>query len=217
MVAAARSNFRSRILPSAGKSPAFFRKTDPPLLRFGASVVSSGAMSDDPLQEVLQRFVHHQPRIKGFILALLPDFPAAEDVLQETFLVVQRKAAEFEPGTNFLAWVFQIARFQVMKAQQTYHRHADRFSDAVLESLAASAPVEPWDDRRLSLLPGCIEKLGPQARRILELFYQQEHKPQEIAQRLGWAAAAVSVTLSRSRRALRECIENRLSQSPLCP
>lgn len=180
-------------------------------------MVSSRTMSDDPLQEVLQRFVHHQPRIKGFILALLPDFPAAEDVLQETFLVVQRKAAEFEPGSNFLAWVFQIARFQVMKAQQTHHRHAERFSEAVLDSLAASAPTEPWDDRRLALLPGCIEKLGPQARRILDLFYQQEHKPQEIARHIGWASAAVSVALSRSRRALRECIEHRLSQNPHCP
>jgi RNA polymerase sigma-70 factor (ECF subfamily) len=172
-------------------------------------------MNDGPHQEVLQLFVHHQPRIKGFILALLPDFAAAEDVLQETFLVVQRKASEFQPGTHFLAWVFRIARFQVMKAQQTHHRQVERFSDAVLESLAECAPLEPWEDDRLPLLNGCIEKLAPQARRILEMFYQDEHRPQEIARRIGWAAAAVSVALSRSRRTLRECINQKLSQPPL--
>lgn len=172
-------------------------------------------MTDSHTQQVLQLFVRHQPRIKGFILALLPDFAAAEDVLQETFLVVQRKAAEFDPGTNFLAWSFRIARFQVMKAQTAHQRQAERLSDAVLESLADSAPVEPWDDRRLSLLPHCLDKLAPQARRIVDLFYRDEHRPQEIAQRLSWTPAAVSVALSRARKALRECIERQLgSQTP---
>lgn len=171
-------------------------------------------MTDSHTQEVLQLFVRHQPRIKGFILALLPDFAAADDVLQETFLVVQQKAEEFQAGTNFLAWAFRIARFQVMKAQTARGRQAQRLSDAALESLAECAPVEPWDDRRIALLPGCLEKLAPQARRIVDLFYRDEHKPQEIAQRLAWTPAAVSVALSRARKAVRECIERQLIQQP---
>lgn len=172
-------------------------------------------MENPHIQHVLQLFVRHQPRIKGFILALLPDFAAAEDVLQETFLVVQRKAEEFAPESNFLAWAFRIARFQVMKAQTAHRRDALRLSDAVLESLADSAPVEPWDDQRLALLPICLEKLAPQARRIVDLFYRDEHKPQEIARRLSWTPAAVSVALSRARKTLRECIERQIpSQTP---
>jgi RNA polymerase sigma-70 factor (ECF subfamily) len=126
---------------------------------------------------------------------------------------VQRKSADFDPGTNFLAWAFRIARFQVMKAQTAHQRHAERLSDAVLESLADCVPVEPWDDRRLAHLPYCLEKLAPQARRIVELFYRDEHKPQEIAARLSWTPAAVSVALSRARKALRECIEHQMTLS----
>ena len=76
--------------------------------------------------------------------------------------------------------------------------------------------MEPWDDRRLSLAGRlCLDKLAPQARRIVDLFYRDEHKPQEIAQRLSWTPAAVSVALSRARKALRECIERQLeSQTP---
>lgn len=169
-------------------------------------------MSDFCEPDVLQLFVRHQPRIKGFILALLPDFAAAEDVLQETFLVVRQKAGEFEPGTNFLAWALRIARFQVMKAQAARRRQEERFSDEVLEALADSAPLEPavWDERRLALLPGCLERLAPQARRMVELCYRDEHGPREIARRLDWTPAAVSVALSRARKALRECIERQL-------
>ncbi len=170
-------------------------------------------MSADQTQQVLQLFVRHQTRIRGFIVSLLGDFSTAEDVLQETFLVVQAKAAEFSPGTNFIAWAFQIARFQVMKAQGRHQRTLGRFSDEALEALAASAPEEPFDESKLGALPGCVAKLAPQARRIVDLFYQHEHPPREIARLLGWTPAAVSVALSRSRRFLRACIEQQLRSS----
>lgn len=57
-------------------------------------------MITDREQLVLALFVRHQTRIKGFISSLMGDFAAVPDVLQETFLVVQRKAGEFEPGSN---------------------------------------------------------------------------------------------------------------------
>ena len=171
-------------------------------------------MPDDH-QQVLQLFVRHQTRIKGFIVSLMGDFAATEDVLQETFLVVQQKAAEFEPRTNFIAWAFQIARFQVMKAQSQHKRAEDRFSDAVLEALAASAQEESFDESKLAALPACLQRLAPQARRIVDLFYEHEHKPQEIARLVNWTPSAVSVALSRARRFLRECIEQQLrSETP---
>ncbi|MEI6714406.1 MAG: sigma-70 family RNA polymerase sigma factor [Verrucomicrobiota bacterium] len=172
-------------------------------------------MDSPHTQQVLQLFVRHQPRLRGFIFALLPDFVAAEDVLQETFLVTQRKAEEFDLASNFLAWVFRIARFQVMKAQTAHQRNALRMSEEVLDTLAASAPDEPWDDRRLALLPLCLAKLAPQARRTVDLFYRDELKPNEIARLLSWTPAAVSVALSRARKTLRECIDRRIeSQTP---
>ena len=126
-------------------------------------------MTDNHCQQVLQLFVRHQTRIKGFIVSLMGDFAAAEDVVQETFLVVQQKAAEFELRSNFIAWAFQIARFQVMKAQSNHRRAADRFSDEVIEALAASAPEQSFDESKLAALPMCLHKLAPQARRIVDL------------------------------------------------
>jgi RNA polymerase sigma-70 factor, ECF subfamily len=170
-------------------------------------------VTDDRPQQVIQLFVRHQPRIKGFIVSLMPSFAETEDVLQETFLVVQRKATEFEPGSNFIAWVFQIARFQVMKAQTQYRQASDRFSEETLEALEASAPAEPFDESKLALLPACLEKLAPQARRIVDLFYENEHKPHEIARIMSWTPAAVSVALSRARGFLRRCIEEQLPEA----
>ncbi|MEO7597838.1 MAG: sigma-70 family RNA polymerase sigma factor [Opitutus sp.] len=170
-------------------------------------------MVDPSEQQVLLLFVRNQARIRGFVLSLLGDVSVAEDVIQETFLVVQRKAAEFRPDSNFVAWVFQIARFQVMKAQEQHQREMSRFSDETLESLAASVPERPFDESKLSALPGCMAKLAPQARRIVDLFYEAEHRPSQIAQILNWNPTAVSVALCRARRFLRQCIEHQVRTS----
>ena len=66
----------------------------------------------------------------------------------------------------------------------------------MLEALTASAPEEPFN-AKLAVLPACLQKLAPQARRILGLFYEQEYKPQQIARLVDWSPAAVSVARIR--------------------
>ncbi|MEJ7591926.1 MAG: sigma factor [Planctomycetaceae bacterium] len=58
---------------------------------------------DTHLREVQKLFLLHCNRLRGFILGLLPDRAAAEDVLQEVFLIVTAKAAKFQAGADFLA------------------------------------------------------------------------------------------------------------------
>ena len=64
---------------------------------------------------VQQLFVTGQGNLLAFILSLHPGMAEAEDILQETFLVVSRKADTFAEGTNFLAWACTIARFKVLE------------------------------------------------------------------------------------------------------
>src|SRR5215469_17156992 len=73
-------------------------QSDPPL-----NGGDAGASSDKTMR-IQQLFVKHQLGLRAFILSLEPNFTDAEDLLQEVFLVVTRKAAEFEEGTNFFAW-----------------------------------------------------------------------------------------------------------------
>ncbi|MCX6878999.1 MAG: hypothetical protein NTW21_35100 [Verrucomicrobia bacterium] len=58
-----------------------------------------------------------------------------------------------------------------MKAQTERKRAAERFSDTVIEVLAASAPEQFVDESKISALENCLEKLAPQARRTVDLFY----------------------------------------------
>lgn len=154
-----------------------------------------------------QLFVRHQPAVRAFALALTGDFAAAEDVVQETFLTVTAKAAEFRPDTNFVAWACAIARLKVLENR----RAARRFSPAVVESLAAAAPFEEFQEDRLPVLLACLEQLPEKARDVVRLRYFSEHGPSEIAALLGRTVAGVNAALVKARDLLRRCVAAKLA------
>jgi RNA polymerase sigma-70 factor (ECF subfamily) len=169
---------------------------------------------------VQQLFVQHQARLRSFVLSLTPDFATADDVIQETFLVVTKKAAIFEPGSNFVAWARRIAVFTLLAQFRDRQRGPLPLADDVLEALAAAAPPEDEDAKHLqevSLLRACLEQLAPAARELVRLRYFGEHLPEEIAQMRAQSVNAINVTLSRARAALRECMERKLEIAQLKP
>jgi RNA polymerase sigma-70 factor (ECF subfamily) len=159
-------------------------------------------------------FVRFQPAIRGYILAMIPDFATADDVMQETFLVVTRKAASFELGTSFPAWVKTIARFKCLEMIRARQGRFECLSDEVLEALGAEeSDFSVNTDERLIHLAECIDRLAPQARRSIDFRYRQDHSPQEIAGIIGCATQSVNVTLSRARSFLRDCVERRMAST----
>lgn len=170
--------------------------------------------SVDPVTAVQQQFVRHAGVVRGFILALLPDVAAAEDVLQEVFLAVTEKARTFEPGTNFVAWACTIARYKVLEASRQGRRTVRMLSPAVIESLAAAAPTDDESHREsVAALVTCLGELAPRARQVIELRYREAIGPNDIAERIGWTPNAVAVALSRARLSLRQCVERRIGET----
>jgi RNA polymerase sigma-70 factor (ECF subfamily) len=168
--------------------------------------MSSVAPDPEQLALVQELFLQHLPALRGFVLSLVSDFSLVDDVVQETFLTVNAKAASFKPGTNFRAWVLTIARYKVLQALART-RLEQHLSPDVVEALAADESAVTWhSEEQLRLLAACLEKLAPQARRTIELRYQQAHRPPEIAQLMNWTVESVGVTLSRARQFLRECV-----------
>src|SRR5262249_27475702 len=122
-------------------------------------------------------------------LGLLPDHNRAEDVFQEVFLTVTRKAAEFQPGTNFPAWARSIARLKVLEQLRAIRAAPHLLGPEALEAVLQAAEVQEddWAQRR-EALKRCVEQLAPRARQILELRYCDDFLPPPvIAQRISLA------------------------------
>jgi RNA polymerase sigma-70 factor (ECF subfamily) len=165
------------------------------------------------IEEVQRLFLRHAGLLRGFILGLLPDPDRAEDVFQEVFLTVTRKAGEFTSGSNFLAWSRSIARLKVLEACRSAQGGLHLLDPQALEAIIAVAAEtdDVWAERR-EALARCLEQLAPRAREIVELRYGEDYlPPTEIAQRLSWSVNAIHVALSRARKFLQECTRRRLA------
>lgn len=166
-----------------------------------------------PVESLLLR---HAERIKLFLHALLRDADLAEDLFQEVFITAIDKAADFQEGTDFLAWVRAIARNKVLDALRRERRRSRRqvlLQPATLDALAAAAPVVDidWDPYRLALRR-CLAELPRRLREFLRLRYADDLSPAAIASAQRVSANVVSVTLHRGRQALQGCIRRRLAQ-----
>ena len=162
---------------------------------------------------VQQLFVKHQSTLKAIVLSLQPDFAEADDILQEVFLTVTRKAGEFRADSNFVAWARAIARFKVMEFRRRRQKAPYELSEEVIEALCAAVPEEGFFEERLAAVRGCLDRLAPRTQELIKLRYYAEHGPEEIAQLMSWTANSVNVTLSKARSALRDCVEHRVKEA----
>ena len=90
-----------------------------------------------PTEDFVRDLTGSQRRLHAFIMSLLPDPMAAEDILQNTNVIIWRKADTFTPGTNFIAWACQIAKNQVFSYVRDRGRDRLVFDDVLVEQLAA--------------------------------------------------------------------------------
>ena len=167
-----------------------------------------------PSENSQDQFVQHltscQPRLYAYILSLLPNLDDANDVLQETNLVIWHRSEEFIEGTNFLAWAFKIARYKVLAHFRDRHRDRHVFDDELFARLADEAEHRVADrTSQARLLRGCMKELPPFHRELIRQRYAKNGSVQEMAQRLGRSAAVISVTLSRIRHRLMECVRRK--------
>ena len=85
--------------------------------------------ADSPLalqKQLMLLMTQHQRRIFSYIYTLVPSRSDAEDILQETSLVICEKFSDFKIGTDFAAWACQIAYWEVRRARQKFAREIGR-------------------------------------------------------------------------------------------
>ncbi len=151
-----------------------------------------------------------QRSLYAYILTLLPNRADAEDVLQETNLILCRKANEYDPEGHFQGWAFQIARYQVMSQITKNKRNRLNFSTEIIETLAA----EEFDSKSMALsqkaLQLCYDLLPEHMKKIARLRFREESNLKDISAKVGRPLGSVSATLHRIRINLTDCVRKKL-------
>jgi RNA polymerase sigma-70 factor (ECF subfamily) len=162
--------------------------------------------------EFVQSLTKAQLGLLRYITALVGNTDAANNILQETNLLLWQKADEFQPGTNFDAWATKVAYWQVKAYVRDRGRDRHVFSEEVVTQLAESAEEATDVDTTVRLLQRCLELLRGADRELIALRYGNGFSVRQLSSHLGKSPAAVKGALLRTRRALRACVERRLSQ-----
>jgi RNA polymerase sigma-70 factor (ECF subfamily) len=168
---------------------------------------------DKTLSEPFVRvLLANQGRIYAYITSLLGDPPLAEELLQETNVVLCRQADQFESINDFAAWACRIAYFEVMTFRKREQRDRHMFDDRVLLLVAeeANSQVEEFE-RRHRALSQCLSELSEQQRKMIMERYGRTGSVRAIAEEYGRSPGSISQTLYRIRTALLKCIERRLA------
>lgn len=164
--------------------------------------------------EFVSALTDAQLPLRLYVQSLLPGDPAAVDVAQQANTTAWRKRDDFETGTNFKAWIFAIARYEVLNHRKRQARDSRLVFSEEVEMLFASDLVEQDDltERRHEALRGCLAKLRPNDRDLLMHRYDADAGTlEDFAARAGRSVGGLKVTLHRLRNTLLRCIEKQLS------
>lgn len=166
-------------------------------------------------QRFLRAFATHEPAIRAFIRRLLPTRADADDVMQETAIVLWEKFEELRPGADFRPWAFGIARFKVLAWLRDRRRDRLVLSEEAVALLAdETARDEPQLAHQRAALELCAGKLVPDQRALLFAAYQPDSRIQEVAATSGRSVTGFYQWLHRTRRLLLDCVRRELRREP---
>jgi RNA polymerase sigma-70 factor (ECF subfamily) len=169
-------------------------------------------MTPPPDEAFVLELTSCQRRLYAYVFSLLGSHDQTLDVVQETNMVLWRRASEFEPGTHFIAFAFRIAHFQVLSLRQRVHREKLLFDDQLLGEIAERIQQDVHDEERQRILEKCIEKLAPQHRDLVRLRYAEGSSVEAVAAKLNKTIGSVAMVLHRIRMSLIRCVDRSLAK-----
>ena len=167
------------------------------------ALVRSIAAGDKHAMQIL--FARHNVRVFRFVLRLVGDKSAAEDLVSEVFLDVWRQAGRFQDRSQVTTWLLAIARNKALSALRCR-------STEELNEDAAAAIEDPQDNPEVTLqsrqkteiLLNCLSQLSPGHREVIDLVYYHEKSIDEVAEITGAPQNTVKTRMFYARKQIAE-------------
>ena len=167
--------------------------------------------TNDQLEQFTRLWVQNQRAVGAFIHMSLRDAHHAEDVLQEVAADASRNFASYDPARPFVAWLIGIARQRLVDHYRQQGRQKAELSPDALALLDHSyAEVAEEIDDRIVALRKCIEQLPEHHKLLITRRYGYDDGLDAIAKSVGSNAKAVNAMLTRVRKLLAGCVQQRM-------
>ncbi|MBA3710349.1 MAG: sigma-70 family RNA polymerase sigma factor, partial [Planctomycetes bacterium] len=123
--------------------------------------------------------------LRAFLARRCANAAAVDDLCQDTFVIAFQRLAQFSADKgSFPGWLKGIARNLLMQQVEARARDAERLGRLERFEIARVRDLLAHDDSRLAGLQGCLAKLPPAYRDLLDRRYRDELPVRELADAL---------------------------------
>lgn len=176
---------------------------------------SSDAQPPQPSAEdelFMRLYSNAYSKIFRFILTLIPCRNDADEVMQETSLVLWRKFNEYQMEGSFTGWACGIARIEVLRLMDRKKRFAAFFDEQLLTQLASThTRYDEILEIRRDFLSQCKRQLPEKDLYLLQLIYESDHGAKTAASIMDQPLSTIYRHLDRIRTVLFRCIERKMN------
>jgi len=153
-------------------------------------------------------FMRHHARVFRFVARQTGSETMADDVANEVFLEVWRKASAFEGRSEVSTWLLGIARFKALsKLRKKSEAELDEVQAAAIEDQADTPEVTAMKDDKAAALRRFIDALPAEHRTVIDLAYYQGQSVTEIGEILSIPVATVKTRMFYARKKLGEALK----------
>jgi RNA polymerase sigma-70 factor (ECF subfamily) len=153
-------------------------------------------------------------KLYGIALRILTDDALARDVLQEAYVKIWQKAADFNPDyASPITWMATIVRNRALDEIRRVKPVSISAMGNEGEDFDFAAELEhPLDGRErsedLARLMGCLNGLDEERRQVVLLAYYRGMSREELSRRFGRPVPTIKTWLHRSLTQLRGCLQS---------
>ena len=152
-------------------------------------------------------FRRYKPRIRRFLELKTWRPQLIDEILNDTMLVIWRKAGTFNLRSTVSTWILGIALHRGLKANQRTERAIALESDAGSGACDLEEHVSRKELR--ARLDRALESLSPEQRTVVVLTYFEGYSYREIAELVGCPVATVKTRMFHARRRLKVFLSDR--------
>ena len=161
----------------------------------------------------VELITQNQRMLYGYIYTLVRNSADADDLLQETNMVLWNKRLECESVNNFPAWACRVAFFKVQNFLKTKSRSRICF-DEELVSKISEVQIDRAEMHTIhsAMLVNCLEKLSKSSRQLLKQCYNENNTIGEVAKQVQRPINSIYNSLRDIRLKLWKCIKYSLME-----
>jgi RNA polymerase sigma-70 factor, ECF subfamily len=154
--------------------------------------------------------------VRSWVAIRCPPDVDAEDIAHKAFIKSFEHIGEYQPGTNFAAWLLAIARNLLLAECKRVRSRQDSNRDYLAHALtlaqerALADEFDSEDEPMVEALRDCLTRLEPTDLDLVRQRYDGAHPIATLAADLGKTPGAVKKWLFTVRRKLQDCIGRKL-------